>query len=574
MFFSSAGSETCSCNTSEAASNALLPPSLRLIHCDEDEASTSSAHSYNSSSTATPTSSPTPVLMTHPCPALYLCPTRDTGPPSNMLPAHGAQTAAALHFTGGQYKHAHNAAHPSSLQSAVYPVNPSLDQQKQVNNMVPLARMYSPGSHLYESATLIRPNANIMVPNCSMFHWGNVPSSFAQPGNSHHAMTPGNTPYDSHQFASMIPMHSTMVHPLQYYPAQTLQGGHSCLAQHPQLHIMGMNQYPVPMTSVHHPHIHQCQPPTHLPLPLHSSTLMPSGRSDKTLHDGISCDDLTPTNSMSINSVYNTSPRPENDLVATTCLSTVSVMPGENEYSTTLDSVNLNSHNLIGNFPQEFMQIGAISDTSSSSHPSTASECVMVTESSLDSSGTSSSINPLCVNHKPDLPPLPSRADRYRIYARNNDPVHANRCSSYKRSQYSNLNNNNAVHVVSSDKSNCSDSSSSRSAKGCDNPQNPSPIGRLRDACSLDQHLMDVSNAANNNIANNNVATGNPYECDNMTHNEPLEDFAPPSPPEAFASRTSCSRRSTSTSVAAPSNVLLQRDQPQDEEIYTSCNDT
>lgn len=547
---------------------------MHLIHSEEDEISSSSSHSYNSSSTATPTSSPTPA-MSHPCAPLYRCQPHGNSIPGYTLAGAGHQCAPP-----GKYKHPHNASHPSSLQTPVFAVNQ--DHQKQgsvANNMVPLAQVYSPGSHLYEAATLIRSNVNI-VPNCSMVHWGNVPAPLVQAVNSHQALNP-NSQYDPRQLSSMIPMHNTMVHPMQYYSQNGHGGhknghsGHTCTAQHSPMHTMSMSnhqQYPAGVTHLHHPHIHQYQHPTHLPLPLLSSTLMPNTRLNKQAYNGFrSPEDLTPTNSIPIDSIYNVSPHSENNLIATTCLSTVSSIPGEHEYSTTLDAINLNNHAVLGHphHPVEVTPVGGVSDTSSSSHPSNNSEITTVTESSsFDSSGTASSTLPLTNslnNHRPDLPALPSRADRYRIYSRKNELC--NKSSTCKRPN-SNNNNNNGV-ATSTNESNSTNSVSATSTKSCDNLHNLGPIDNARLALVQNQVQLDTANTFNNNINHNgNIYPYNGNPVRGAGNNEE-ELFCPPSPPKEFASRN-FSRRSTSKIV--PKVNVQEHDE--EESIYDNCSDT
>ncbi|KAF2360972.1 hypothetical protein FHG87_008272 [Trinorchestia longiramus] len=562
----SSGSETCSCSTSEAPCNALLPPTLQLIHSEEDEASSSrSSHSYNSSSTATPTSSPTPAHpqanTCHPS-GLFLRAVNTNGPPIvSMLPGYSSGQC-----TGTRHKHVNGSGHhvPSLLPSSVYAINPGLDNQrhkpasnKHSDNMVPLAQIYSPGNHLYEAATLLRPNGDPKVPNCSMVHWGNVPAPYVDAPYLGKAVKQSN----KHDNRNIPFVHNTMAHPLEY-GAKNITAHHGCpMFQHSPQHGPDGRQYHPLMMHSHQPHIHQLPPeyyqhPNHLPSPLHSSTLIPNAKLAKSMYDVTrSPEDLTPTNSVPVNSIYNVNPHSDLDLVATTCLSTVSSVPNENEYHTTLDAYNLNilpgqRHRI----PDDSLQGMGVSDSSGSSHPSSSNDGVIVTESSsLDSSGTSSSTLPLSTplsNQRRDLPPLPSRADRYRIYAQNNDSSFANRSNTCRRSG-----NNN-----------CTDSSvtdGSRNFKSCDDLQNVPSVDNSRSQIRPSGFgRVDDQNVANNNLAYDGVLQ---------------DDFSDQQEPELVRSSRqgflkSSSRKSPKKGRRG--HVKEVAEEHEDDVLYDQCSDT
>lgn len=313
-------------------------------------------------------------------------------------------------------------------------------------------------------------------------------------------------------------------------------------------------------------------------------------------------EDLTPTNSIPIDSIYNINPHSGVDLIATTCLSTVSSIPNQNDYSLTLDAINLNNASSQSNHrhPEDAGHATAFSDTSSSSHPSSVNEGVTVTESSsLDSSGTTSSTIPLTKSmgsQRRDLPPLPSRADRYRIYAHNNDANGSGRFGSCRRpTNNKNLDNNNIGNgTVGLD-----DSSIPRNGKSCDNLDNINPVENPR---LLQQHhfggkfpdattpAMEESNVANNNYPSYGGQPSQPLlsplsvtisgkrnhqlGCDedhnNHHHRQAGHDE------ELFSRPTYPSQRRTPRRGSRPGGdaAVEEVDDQQEDAIYDNCSDT
>ena len=438
----------------------------------------------------------------------------------------------------------------------MYAVSPITDRRGQhchgQDNMVPLAQIYSPGSHVYEAATLMRPPPNQVPCSSSMMHWGNVPSSLLKAVNSQPTSKPIGSFDPSHHHPSIIAGHHTLVHPLHYVPQN---GGHNCPKKSKQHKMVDLNnlalrgQQPLPL--------HQY--PSNLPLPLHSSTLMP-GKLAKSMYDVTkSPEDITPTNSIPIDSFYKVSPHFDGNLIATTCLSTLPSVSNQNEYSTTADALNHpQSSHLNFNHPHYQNPDEAptgVSDTSSSSHPSSGgTDGLMVTESSsLDSSGTTSSTvpplsNPLSSQRK-DLPPLPSRVDRYRIYSHGHNDSNA----SYRSQTARRPCNNN---YANSDTKSSEKKNHQKNFKSFDDLQ---AIGGAADSTRHPPAPADQDTA--NNVANNNY-NDNPLLAEARQQNAQEEYNLRPR------------NNNNSAALMVPLNGRHFEEDSEESDLYDHCNET
>ncbi|XP_047736150.1 uncharacterized protein LOC108680113 isoform X2 [Hyalella azteca] len=572
----SSGSETFSFSTGEAPSNALLPQNLHLIHNEEDEVCcSSSAHSYNSSATGTPTSSPTPAHSQNPS-GRFVRGVNLNGPPIvSMLPGFPSG-----HCSGTRHKHVNGGGHhvASLLPSSVYSINHCLDNQqhnpaanKHSDNMVPLAQIYSPGSHLYEAATLIRPSGDHTASNCSMVHWGNVPAPYV---DAPYLAKPTKHSNNKRDNKNVPFVHNTMAHPLEY-GAKNVAVHHGCpMRQYSPQHGPGVIQFHPLMVHAHQTHVHEfpqqyyLQHSNHLPLPLNSSTLMPNAKLAKSMYDMARSKDITPTNSDPIDSLYNTSPHSDLDLIATTCFSTQASLPNQNEYQTALDAYNLNvlpgqRHRL----PEDSLHGMGVSDSSGSSHPSSSNDGAAVTESSsLNSSGTSSSTLPLSTplnnTMRRDLPPLPSRADRYRIYAQNNEAGFANRSNTCRRSA-----NNNSGDSTASD--------SSRNFKSCDDLKNVSTVDNSRVSLRQNGNECGRRGMDDPNVANNNLVSDGAVQID-ASDNCSLDEMEPEivrSSRAGFLKSSNNSRKSTPKKKRR-GHVDEVSEEYEEDVLYDHCGDT
>ena len=516
----------------------------------------------------------------------YLCSNIAAGHPGGGVIPSGYAVSSSLHphhTVAGRYK-LHNGG--SSLQPICYPKD-----KLAVDNMVPLAQIYTPGSHLYEAATLIRPNSNNINNNgvgstASMVHWGNVPSNLVRAVNSQQTHKPHEN-YDL-RHPMMIPIHNTVIHP-KYIGQNDPTSHHNCSGQQRnaagenRIQNIDLNHYNLAVPRHHQSQYYHQHPPSHLPLPLQSSTLIPS-KLVKSMYDVTrSPEDLTPTNSVPIDSIYNVSPQSDVGLIATTCLSTVSSIPNQNEYSSTLDALNFNHQQSVYHHPDDSLHLTAgVSDTSSSSHPSTGTEGSTVIESSsMDSSGTTSSTVPLtnsynnssssgssnASSHRKDLPPLPSRADRYRIYAHTNDPSNIssgggrfNTC----RRPFSNSNNSQNNNLIND----------SRNVKSFDDLQNINN-SESNSTVNGDSSQVEASNVVNNNNISNGNCIPSSSMCESPKYQQPQQQqqFLQNMPNQSSSS--SCSvRRPPRSQEPLPPNSRNSEGVEDEEALYDSCSDT